>query len=49
VTPTGDRRAAYRVFLWEDLWERDHLENLRVKWEDDIKMDLQGVGWRDID
>jgi len=29
VARKGERRGAYRV-LWEDLGERDHLENLGV-------------------
>jgi hypothetical protein len=29
--------------------ERDHLENLRVDGKIISKMDLQGVGWGDID
>jgi hypothetical protein len=31
-------------FWWGDLRERDHLEHKR-RWEDNIKMDLQEVGW----
>jgi hypothetical protein len=32
----GERRDSYR--------ERDHLEDLGVRWEDNIKMDLQEMG-----
>jgi hypothetical protein len=35
--------------LWEDLWKRDHLENLSVDGKIVSKMDLQRVGWGDID
>jgi hypothetical protein len=31
-------------FWWGNLKERDHLEDLRIA-EDDIKTDLQEVGW----
>ena len=34
----------YRGFWWENLRERNHLENPGVRWEDNIKMDLQEVG-----
>jgi hypothetical protein len=30
--------------LWGNLKERDHLGELRLRWEDNIKMDLQKVG-----
>jgi hypothetical protein len=32
-------------FWWRDLREGDHLEDLCISWEDNIKMDLQVVGW----
>jgi hypothetical protein len=32
-------------FWWEDLREKDHLEHLRHIWEDNIKTNLQEVGW----
>jgi hypothetical protein len=32
-------------FWWEDLREGVHLEDPGVRWEDNIKMDLQEVGW----
>ena len=40
----GEKRHAYRVWRG-NLTERDFLEDLGVRWEDDIKMDLQEVGW----
>ena len=36
-------------FWWSDLREGDHLEDLGVSWEDNIKMDLQVVGWGGMD
>jgi hypothetical protein len=42
------RGEAYTGFWWENLRERDHLE-LRRRWEDNIQMDLQGVGCRGMD
>jgi len=32
-------------FWWENLRERDHLEDPGMMWEDNIKMDIQEVGW----
>jgi hypothetical protein len=39
------RGDVYTGFLWGNLRERDHFEDRR-RWEDNIKMDLQDVGWR---
>ena len=36
-------------FWWGNLRERDHLEDPRCRWEDNIKMDLQGVVCGGID
>ena len=36
-------------FWWENLRERDHLEDRGFRWEDNIKMDLEDVGWWDMD
>jgi hypothetical protein len=40
-------------FWWGNLRERDHLEDPRLRWEDNIKMDLQevefwGMDWIDL-
>jgi hypothetical protein len=35
----------YTGFWWGNLRDRDHLEVPGVKWEDNIKMYLQEVGW----
>jgi hypothetical protein len=32
-------------FWWGDLTERDHLEDLWRRWEDNIKLDLPEFGW----
>jgi hypothetical protein len=32
-------------FWWGNLREREHLWRPRHRWEDNIKMDLQEVGW----
>jgi hypothetical protein len=32
-------------YWWGDLREGDHLGPPRRRWEDNIKMDLQEVGW----
>jgi hypothetical protein len=34
------RAEVYTGFWWENLRERNHLENPGVRWEDNIKMDL---------
>jgi hypothetical protein len=31
---------------WGNLRAREHLEDTGRRWEDNIKMDLQEVGWR---
>jgi hypothetical protein len=41
-----DRRGAYRCLV-ERHEGRDHLEN-RYKWENNIKMDHEEMGWRGI-
>jgi len=40
----GERGGVYR-FLVGKIEERDHLGRLRRRWEDNIKMDIQKVGW----
>jgi hypothetical protein len=39
-----ERRGAYRVLVGKPEGTRP-LERLRRRWEDNIKMDLQEVGW----
>ena len=40
----GERRGeVYTGFWWGSLRDRDHLEDLGVRWEDNIKMDLPEV------
>jgi len=34
---------------WGDLMERNHFKRTKRRWEDNIKTDLQEVGWGDID
>jgi len=36
-------------FWWGNLSARNHLERPRHKWEDNIKMNLQVVGWLGMD
>ena len=40
----GDRRLAYRVLV-----ERPEGKRPGCKWEDNIKMDLDEVGWESMD
>jgi len=46
VAHTGERRAAYRVVRLEG---RRALGKPRRRWEDNIKVDLQEVGWGVMD
>ena len=40
----GDKRGAYRVLVTRPEGKRQ-LSRSRCRWEDNIKMDLQEVGW----
>jgi hypothetical protein len=40
----GDRRGAYRVLVWRTDGKRT-LGRSRSRWEDNIIMDFQEVGW----
>jgi hypothetical protein len=47
------RGEVYTGFWWGNLEERDHLEDTRLRWEDNIKIDLQevefwGMDWIDL-
>jgi hypothetical protein len=44
----GDRRGAYRVLMGRPEGKRLR-GRPRRKWEDNIKMDLQEVGWGGMD
>jgi hypothetical protein len=44
----GRQERCIQDFWWEDLMERNHLEDLAVD-GDSINIDLQDVGWRDMD
>ena len=37
------QEGVHRVFWWGDQRERDHLGRPRIRWEDNIKIDLQEV------
>jgi hypothetical protein len=43
-----ERRGAYRVLVWRPEGKRPLGRTMR-RWEDNIKTDLQEVGWRDRD
>jgi hypothetical protein len=45
VARIGERRGAYRVLVGKPEGRRP-LGRPRRRWEDNIKMDLQEVGWR---
>jgi hypothetical protein len=45
---TGERRDAFRILLWRPEGKRP-LDRLRRRWEDNIKSDLQDVGWGGMD
>jgi hypothetical protein len=40
----GERRGAYRILVWRPE-RRRRVGRRRRRWQDDIKMDLQDVGW----
>jgi len=40
----GDRRRAYKILVGKPEGKRP-LGRPRLRWEDNIKIDLQGVGW----
>jgi hypothetical protein len=44
----GERRDVYRVLLGKSEGKRS-LGRPRRKWEDNIKMDLQEMGWESMD
>jgi hypothetical protein len=48
VACMGDRRSAYRVLVGRPEGRRP-LGRCRHRWDDNIKMDLQGVGWGGVD
>jgi hypothetical protein len=44
VTHMGDKRGAYRILVGRPE-RRQQLGRPMCRWEDNIKMDFQGVGW----
>jgi hypothetical protein len=48
IARIGDRRVAYR-FLWGEMREKDHLEDLRVDGRIIIYIYQREVGWGGID
>jgi len=44
VSCNGERRGVYRVLVWIPEGKRS-LGKPRRRWEDNIKMNLQEVGW----
>jgi hypothetical protein len=48
VARMGEGRGAYRILVRRPEGRRP-LERPRRRWEDNIKMDLQEVGWRGMD
>jgi hypothetical protein len=44
VTCVGERRGAYRILVGRPEGRRP-LVRCRCRWEDNIKMELQEVGW----
>jgi hypothetical protein len=39
---------AARMVVLENLKGRDHSEDIR-RWEDNIRMDVRGIGWEDVE
>jgi hypothetical protein len=48
VAHIGEGRCAYRILVGRPEGRRP-LGRPRRRWEDNIKMDLQEVGWKDVD
>jgi hypothetical protein len=48
VASVGEGRVAYRILVGRPKGRR-LLGRLRRRWEDNIKMDLQEVGWEGMD
>ena len=48
VAHMGERRGVYRLLVGKPEGKRP-LERPRCRWEDNIKMDLQEVGWGGMD
>jgi len=48
VTCMGESRGVYRIWV-QNLEEKRPLGRPRRRWEDNIKMDLQGVGYGGMD
>jgi hypothetical protein len=48
VARMGERRGAYRILVGRPEGRRP-LRRPRLRWEDNIKMDLQEVGWVGMD
>jgi hypothetical protein len=44
----GERRGVYRVLVGKPEGKRS-LGRPRLRWQDNIEMDLQELGWRDMD
>ena len=44
MTSTGDRRGAYRILMGKPEGKRPPGRS-RHRWEDNIKMDFQELGW----
>jgi hypothetical protein len=36
-------------YWWESQMERDHWEDQRRRWADNIQMDLREIGWNGVD
>jgi hypothetical protein len=43
------RREVHTGLWWENLEEGDHLEDLDLRWEDNIKRNLKDIGWEYMD
>jgi len=44
VALMGERRGAYRVLVWKPEGKKPPVKP-RHRWEDNVKMDMQEVGW----
>jgi hypothetical protein len=48
IAHIGEGRGAYRILVWRHEGRRS-LGRPRHRWENNIKMDLQEMGWEGVD
>jgi hypothetical protein len=49
VARIGENRNAYRILVGKPERKKNHREDIRRTWVDNIKMDLREIGWDGVD